>query len=239
MTTCVIERFTQTDPLQGDPGDPLTSRYVYGNDNPAMFTDPSGMRGQLFGTPNPILLGRSSPRPKVTTTTTSPMKKAVVSPAASMAPVDQLGGRGGSPPLVTFAGFNETGGISCTATAFAGVNLQAGTVSAGGHIGCEGFDPPLEGFVGTGRISIRIRQGTPPVEAIFDWEAATGTPNIPLLAPCAAGCLGEYQTVVEWQYTAPFSFASLDFGCAGGNGTITCRKSYFVTNNRRSANRHV
>ena len=30
-------------------GTPFESAYVYGNDNPMMFTDPSGMRGQLTG----------------------------------------------------------------------------------------------------------------------------------------------------------------------------------------------
>ena len=46
MGRCDTQGFTQTDPLQGDPGDPFMSAYVYGNNNPAVFTDPSGLRGQ-------------------------------------------------------------------------------------------------------------------------------------------------------------------------------------------------
>ena len=238
MTCLVKKQFTQTDPLPGDVGEPYMGAYVYANNNPVVYTDPSGLRGMRSGSFNPLL--RATSRPKQgTTSTTSPRRKVVVPPAAPLSPVNLLGGRGGSAPLVTFSGFNETGGISCTASAYAALNLQAGTIVAGGHIGCEGFDPPLEGFVGTGRISIRIRQTTASGESVVDWEAVTGSPNIPLLTSCVSGCLGAYQTVVEWLYNAPFSFVSLDFGCTGGEGTITCRKSYFVTNNRRSANRHV
>lgn len=38
------EQFTQTDPLQADIGAPYPSSYVYGNNNPAVFVDPSGER---------------------------------------------------------------------------------------------------------------------------------------------------------------------------------------------------
>jgi hypothetical protein len=39
--------FTQTDPLQADVGQPYPSTYVYANNNPNVYTDPSGMRGVL------------------------------------------------------------------------------------------------------------------------------------------------------------------------------------------------
>ena len=37
--------FTQTDPLQADVGSAYPSAYVYGNNNPLMYVDPSGLRG--------------------------------------------------------------------------------------------------------------------------------------------------------------------------------------------------
>ena len=40
------DRFTQTDPLEAAVGSPYPSAYVYGNNNPLMYTDPSGMRGR-------------------------------------------------------------------------------------------------------------------------------------------------------------------------------------------------
>jgi hypothetical protein len=53
--------FTQTDPLAADVGSPYPSAYVYGNNNPIVFTDPSGFRAvgppnglALDPTPNPI-----------------------------------------------------------------------------------------------------------------------------------------------------------------------------------------
>lgn len=46
MTRCAIlqRHFTQTDPLQADVGSPYPSAYVYGNNNPNMYVDPSGLR---------------------------------------------------------------------------------------------------------------------------------------------------------------------------------------------------
>jgi hypothetical protein len=44
--------FTQTDPLQADVAQAYPSAYVYGNNNPNMYTDPSGMRGQAGGLPS-------------------------------------------------------------------------------------------------------------------------------------------------------------------------------------------
>jgi RHS repeat-associated protein len=38
--------FTQSDPLQADIGAAYPSAYVYGHNNPAMYVDPSGLRGQ-------------------------------------------------------------------------------------------------------------------------------------------------------------------------------------------------
>lgn len=46
--------FTQTDPLEADIGTPYPSSYSYGNNNPVVFTDPSGMRGQVAGSRNPV-----------------------------------------------------------------------------------------------------------------------------------------------------------------------------------------
>ena len=46
--------FTQTDPLEADVGSPYPSAYVYGNNNPVVFTDLSGRRGVLAGWSNPI-----------------------------------------------------------------------------------------------------------------------------------------------------------------------------------------
>jgi hypothetical protein len=41
--------FTQTDPLQATVGQAYPSTYIYANNNPNMFVDPSGMRGQFAG----------------------------------------------------------------------------------------------------------------------------------------------------------------------------------------------
>ena len=40
------EQFTQTDPLPSDDDVPYVGSYVYGNDNPVVFTDPSGLRAK-------------------------------------------------------------------------------------------------------------------------------------------------------------------------------------------------
>jgi hypothetical protein len=55
MTTAATLRkeFTQTDPLQADVGSPYPSSYVYGNNNPNIYTDPSGMRGCNFTLTDP------------------------------------------------------------------------------------------------------------------------------------------------------------------------------------------
>jgi RHS repeat-associated protein len=48
--------FTQTDPLAADVGSPYPSSYVYGNNNPTMYVDPSGLRGiykKYLESPNP------------------------------------------------------------------------------------------------------------------------------------------------------------------------------------------
>ena len=55
MTTGVVEYFTQTDPLEADVGSPYPSAYMYGNNNPLVYTDPSGLRGQKPGSSNPLL----------------------------------------------------------------------------------------------------------------------------------------------------------------------------------------
>ena len=44
MTTLVLECFTQTDPLPAGPGTAFESAYVYAGNNPAVYTDPSGLR---------------------------------------------------------------------------------------------------------------------------------------------------------------------------------------------------
>lgn len=41
--------FTQTDPLQATVGQPYPSTYIYGNNNPNMYVDPTGLRGQAAG----------------------------------------------------------------------------------------------------------------------------------------------------------------------------------------------
>jgi RHS repeat-associated protein len=49
--------FTQVDPLQAIVGSPYPSAYVYGNDNPMRFVDPTGLRGELaFANGDPLLL---------------------------------------------------------------------------------------------------------------------------------------------------------------------------------------
>ena len=49
--TLSIQRFTQTDPAPLGAGFAYESSYVYGNDNPLVYTDPSGLRGGLPGCP--------------------------------------------------------------------------------------------------------------------------------------------------------------------------------------------
>ena len=57
MTWLRFEHFTQTDPISAEVGEPYPSAFVYGNNNPMAYTDPSGMRGSLvFQTPNPLLI---------------------------------------------------------------------------------------------------------------------------------------------------------------------------------------
>jgi hypothetical protein len=47
--------FTQTDPLQADVGSAYPSSYVYGNNNPNVYTDPSGLRATA-GSPTSLAL---------------------------------------------------------------------------------------------------------------------------------------------------------------------------------------
>ena len=62
--------FTQTDPLQPTVGQAYPSAYVYGNNNPNMYVDPSGLRGirsemvrfaGLVSRPTDPFLGGSNP----------------------------------------------------------------------------------------------------------------------------------------------------------------------------------
>jgi hypothetical protein len=46
--------FTQTDPLEADVGSAYPSAYVYGNNNPTMYVDPSGKRGMIVDTAYPV-----------------------------------------------------------------------------------------------------------------------------------------------------------------------------------------
>ena len=41
--------FTQTDPLEATVGEPYPSSYVYGRNNPVVYTDPSGLRAERVG----------------------------------------------------------------------------------------------------------------------------------------------------------------------------------------------
>ena len=50
FATLHSHRFTQTDPLKADEGSPYPSAYVYGNNKPAYFSDPSGLRAGLEAT---------------------------------------------------------------------------------------------------------------------------------------------------------------------------------------------
>ena len=53
MMTAVLEYFTQTDPIQASVGQAYPSAYVYGNNNPLLFSDPTGLRGMAM-TLNPV-----------------------------------------------------------------------------------------------------------------------------------------------------------------------------------------
>lgn len=62
MTRCASlreQQFTQTDPLPPEVGSPYPSAYVYGANNPMMYTDPSGLRQQLasLGSSVPVIPG--------------------------------------------------------------------------------------------------------------------------------------------------------------------------------------
>jgi hypothetical protein len=155
--------------------------------------------------------------------------------------VNLLAGRGTSAPLVTFRGTNESGGISCSAQASASIDLVNGQIKSDGYIRRAGMSPPLQGSVGSGSISVLIRQITFANQgATFELEKFTGKQNnIPLVTDCVAGCLGSYEVTVKWTYKAPFDFFSSDFGCKAGEGFVACKKSYFVVNNQRSSNRNV
>jgi hypothetical protein len=57
LSAVVAEQFTQTDPMPYGSGHAYEASYVYGRNNPLMYTDPSGLRGGLPGCPysaNPI-----------------------------------------------------------------------------------------------------------------------------------------------------------------------------------------
>ena len=65
MTTVATDWSTQTDPLQADVGSPYPSSYIYGNNNPNVYVDPTGMRGAIVGATNPLFLGFSGGRPEI------------------------------------------------------------------------------------------------------------------------------------------------------------------------------
>jgi hypothetical protein len=50
MTRCVLvsRAFTQTDPMPYGAGSSFESSYVYGQNNPGLYTDPSGLRAGMF-----------------------------------------------------------------------------------------------------------------------------------------------------------------------------------------------
>lgn len=51
ITMSILQRqFTQTDPLQPDVGSPYPSTYAYVQNNPLVYTDPSGKRGAVPST---------------------------------------------------------------------------------------------------------------------------------------------------------------------------------------------
>ena len=48
-------RFTQPDPISGSLGNPQSlNKYVYVLNNPNKFVDPSGMEGEVYGSPTPV-----------------------------------------------------------------------------------------------------------------------------------------------------------------------------------------
>jgi hypothetical protein len=55
MKTVVTEPFTQTDPLQPTVGQAYPSTYIYANNNPNMYVDPSGLRA-TGGAPSSLAL---------------------------------------------------------------------------------------------------------------------------------------------------------------------------------------
>ena len=55
ILVAVREQFTQTDPMPTGAGSAFESPYVYGMNNPLMYTDPSGLRASGLG-PNKLAL---------------------------------------------------------------------------------------------------------------------------------------------------------------------------------------
>jgi RHS repeat-associated protein len=55
-----VGRFTTTDPLAVDVGDPYVSAYAYANDRPTAMTDPTGEKGRSIGSWNGNLVDGSS-----------------------------------------------------------------------------------------------------------------------------------------------------------------------------------
>jgi hypothetical protein len=62
MGSRLTQLFTQTDPLQADIGSPDPSAYIYGNNNPVVYTDPSGLRAVHTKNPQPIDIPAGSAR---------------------------------------------------------------------------------------------------------------------------------------------------------------------------------
>jgi hypothetical protein len=63
LSSTLTEHFTQTDPLQAAVGQAYPSTYIYANNNPNMYVDPSGKRGCTFTLTDPMACPPASRNP--------------------------------------------------------------------------------------------------------------------------------------------------------------------------------
>jgi hypothetical protein len=98
--TILQNLFTQTDPMPADVGSAYPSAYMYGNNDPVSFVDPSGLRGSSIGRGPGILALGSQTGPSATYPTVPPRALPTVPPRGTLPTVPPRSSTTTTTPIV-------------------------------------------------------------------------------------------------------------------------------------------